>query len=231
MAGTTVTFPSNGSQASGYLAVPDAGAGPGVLVIQEWWGVNEQIREVCDRFAGEGFTALAPDLYHGTVVPLGEHDEAGKQMFAMDIGQAAKDMGGAVDHLLDSGAVSSKGVGAVGFCMGGGLALWLGTVRPDAVAAVVSFYGIIPWSEAQPDYSKLTAPVQGHYAANDDFASPDAVRGLEEQLRGLGKSVEFFTYPDTDHAFANHRRPEVFHGEHADTAWQRTVEFFRTHVR
>jgi carboxymethylenebutenolidase len=231
MAGTTVTFPSNGSEASGYQAVPAAGSGPGVVVIQEWWGVNEQIREVCDRFAGEGFTALAPDLYHGTVVPLGEHDEAGQQMFAMDIQQAATDMGGAVDHLLASDVVSSKGVGVVGFCMGGGLALWLATLRPDAVAAAVSFYGIIPWSEAQPDYSKLAAPVQGHYAANDDFASPDAVHALEEQLRGLGKSVEFFTYPNTDHAFANQRRPEVFHSEHADTAWRRTVEFFRAHVR
>ena len=231
MAGRTVSFPSNGSQASGYLAVPDAGSGPGVVVIQEWWGVNEQIRDVCDRFAGEGFAALAPDLYHGTVVPIGEHDEAGSQMMAMDIRQAAKDMGGAVDYLVAGDAVTSAGVGVVGFCMGGGLALWLGTLRPDAVAAVVSYYGIIPWSEAQPDYARLAAPVQGHYAANDDFASPAAVTALEEQLGGLGKSVEFFTYPGADHAFANERRSDVFHDEHADAAWGRTVEFFRAHLR
>jgi carboxymethylenebutenolidase len=231
MAGRTVSFPSNGSQASGYLAVPDGGAGPGIVVIQEWWGVNEQIRAVCDRFAGEGFAALAPDLFHGTVVPIGEHDEAGSQMMALDVRQAAKDMGGAVDFLVGSDAVTSTGVGAVGFCMGGGLALWLGTLRPDAVVAVVSYYGVIPWSDAQPDYSRLAAAVQGHYAANDASASPAAVRALEEQLQGLGKSVECFVYPDTDHAFANDRRSEVFHAEHADTAWRRTVEFFRAQVR
>jgi carboxymethylenebutenolidase len=228
--GEMVTFPSNGGQAEGYLAVPEAGQGPGVVVIQEWWGLNRQIKEVCDRYAAEGFVALAPDLYRGTEVSLQEPDEASKMMMALNIEQAAKDMVGAVDYLRGHDAVTSDGVGATGFCIGGGLALWLATLRPQAVKAVVSYYGIIPWPAAQPDYSKLQAAVQGHYAEDDDFADPESVRKLEEELKGLGKSVEFFTYPDTDHAFANHHRAEVFHEEHSGTAWERTIAFLRQHL-
>jgi carboxymethylenebutenolidase len=228
--GEMVTFPSNGGQAEGYLAVPEAGQGPGVVVIQEWWGLNQQIKEVCDRYAAEGFVALAPDLYRGTEVSLQEPDEAAKMMMALNIEQAAKDMVGAVDYLQAHDAVTSDGVGATGFCIGGGLALWLATLRPEAVKAVVSYYGIIPWPAAQPDYSKLQAAVQGHYAENDDFADPESVRKLEEELKGLGKSVEFFTYPDSDHAFANHHRSEVFNEEHSQTAWERTIAFLRQHL-
>jgi carboxymethylenebutenolidase len=228
--GEMVTFPSNGGQAEGYLAVPESGQGPGVVVIQEWWGLNQQIKEVCDRYAAEGFVALAPDLYRGTEVSLQEPDEAAKTMMALNIEQAAKDMAGTVDYLQGHDAVTSDGVGATGFCIGGGLALWLATLRPEAVKAVVSYYGIIPWPAAQPDYSKLQAAVQGHYAENDDFADPASVRKLEEELNGLGKSVEFFTYPDTDHAFANHHRPEVFNEEHSQTAWERTIAFLGQHL-
>jgi carboxymethylenebutenolidase len=226
--GEMVTFPSNGGQAEGYLAVPAAGSGPGVVVIQEWWGLNQQIKEVCDRYAAEGFVALAPDLYRGKQTT--QADEAGQLMMAMNIEQAAKDMAGAVDYLTNNEAVTSDGVGVVGFCMGGGLALWLGTLRPDAVKAVVSYYGIIPWPAAQPDYSKLQAAVQGHYAEDDDFADPESVRKLEEELTGLGKSVDFYTYPGVGHAFTNHHRPDVFNEEHAETAWRRTIDFFRRHL-
>ena len=97
--------------------------------------------------------------------------------------------------------------------------------------AVVPYYGVIPWPGAQPDYSKLQAPVQGHYAENDDFAGPEAVAALEAELRALGKDVEFFIYPGTEHAFTNHHRPEVFHEEHSETAWRRTIAFFREHVK
>ena len=229
MAGESVTFPSNGTEGAGYLARPAGGDGPGVVVIQEWWGLNDQIREVCDRFAGDGFVALAPDLYRGTVTR--EPDEAAKLMMALNLERAAKDMTGAVDFLAAHEAVTSKGVGVIGFCMGGGLALWLATLRPEKVEAVAPYYGLIPWPAAQPDYTRLTAPVQGHYAELDGFADPAAVHALEEQLHGLGKTAEFFIYPDADHAFTNHHRPEVFHAEHTDTAWQRTLAFFRENVR
>jgi carboxymethylenebutenolidase len=229
MAGEHVTFPSNGSDGAGYLARPEGGHGPGVVVIQEWWGLNDQIREVCDRFAGDGFVALAPDLYRGTVTR--EPDEAAKLMMALNLERAAKDMTGAVDFLAAHEAVTSKGVGVIGFCMGGGLALWLATLRPEKVEAVAPYYGLIPWPAAQPDYTRLTAPVQGHYAELDGFADPAAVAALEEQLHGLGKTAEFFIYPGADHAFTNHHRPEVYNAEHTDTAWQRTSAFFREHVR
>ena len=227
--GEMVTFPSNGGEAQGYLAVPESGRGPGIVVIEEWWGLNQQIKEVCDRYASEGFVTLAPDVY-GREVPMNEPDAAAEMMMALNIEQAAKGLRGAVDFLLGHDAVTGSGIGVTGFCAGGGLALWLATLRPDAVKAVVAYYGLIPWPEAQPDYSKLQAAVQGHYAENDDFASPETARKLEEELNGLGKSVEFFHYPGVDHAFTNHHRPEVFHEEHSQTAWDRTITFFRAQL-
>jgi carboxymethylenebutenolidase len=227
--GEMVTFPSNGGEAQGYVAVPEGGSGPGVVVIEEWWGLNQQIKEVCDRYASEGFVALGPDVY-GREVPIGEPDEAAQMMMALNVEQAAKDLSGAVDYLQGHDAVSGRSIGVTGFCAGGGLALWLATLRPDAVKAVVPYYGLIPWPDAQPDYSKLQAAVQGHYATNDDFADPETVRQLEEELKGLGKDVEFFTYSDTDHAFTNHHRPDVFRAEQSETAWRRTIAFFRQHL-
>jgi len=226
--GEMVTFPSNGGQAEGYLGVPDAGQGPGVVVIQEWWGLNQQIKEVCDRYTTEGFVALAPDLYRGKQTT--QADEAGQLMMAMNIEQAAKDMTGAVDYVRGHDAVTGSGVGVTGFCMGGGLALWLASLRPEEVKAVVGYYAIIPWPAAQPDYSKLQAAVQGHYAENDDFADPESVCKLEEELKGLGKSVDFFHYPGVAHGFTNHHRPEAFHEDHSQTAWERTIAFFRQHL-
>jgi carboxymethylenebutenolidase len=227
--GDMVTFPSNGGEAQGYLAVPSGGQGPGVVVLEEWWGLNQQIKEVCDRYASERFVALAPDVY-GREVPMDEPDEAAQMMMALNIEQTAKDLTGAVDYLRGHDAVAGSGIGVTGFCAGGGLALWLATLRPDAVKAVVPYYGLIPWPEAQPDYSKLQAAVLGHYAENDDFASPETARKLEEELKRLGKSVEFFHYPGVDHAFTNHHRPEVFHEDHSQTAWERTIAFFRRHL-
>jgi carboxymethylenebutenolidase len=224
--GEMVTFPSNGGEAQGYLAVPESGQGPGVVVIEEWWGLNQQIKEVCDRFAAEGFVALAPDVY-GREVPIGEPDEAAQMMMALNIEKAAKDLGGTVDFLLQSDAVTGSAIGVTGFCAGGGLALWLATLRPDAVEAVVPYYGIVPWPDVQPDYSKLNAAVQGHYAENDDFADPETVRGFEQQLKDLGKDVDVYFYPGTEHAFSNHHRPDVFHEDHSETAWRRTIDFFR----
>ena len=223
--GEHIEFPSNGSTGSGYLAESASGASGsvGVLVLQEWWGLVDQITRTCDRFADVGFTALAPDLYHGRSVPLTEPDEAAKAMMAMEMGRAAHDLSGAVDELLRR--TGRDDVGVVGFCMGGGLALVLATQRPDAVRAVVPAYGVIPWPDAQPDYSAMTATVLGHAAELDGFFTPDAVRALEEQLRGLGKTVTFHQYPGVDHAFFNEDRPEVYNREAAELLWERTVAF------
>ena len=224
--GDMIEFPSNGSQGQGYLATPSSGTGPGVVVIQEWWGLVPHIKDVCDRFAAEGFTALAPDLYRGTQVS--EPDEAGKQMMALQLDRAAQDMSGAVDAVAARSAGPS--VGVVGFCMGGGLALVLATQRPDAVKACVSFYGLIPWPDAQPDFAAISAGVQLHVAGEDGYFTPEAAHALETQLRGLGKDVDLHLYDGADHAFFNDTRPEVHDSEASSRAWARTLDFLRARL-
>ncbi|MGH9075701.1 MAG: dienelactone hydrolase family protein [Acidimicrobiales bacterium] len=230
-----ITFASNGGTDQGYLATPASGDGPGVVVIQEWWGLVPHIADVCDRFAAEGFVALAPDLYRG--LTAAEPDEAQKAMMGMRLDQAGKDMSGAVDEVARRSAGPKDGVarpsagpkvGVVGYCMGGGLALVLGCQRPDRVAAVVPYYGLIPWPNAAPDYSAMTAAVQGHYAAEDDFAGPEKARELERALTGLGKQAEVFIYPDTHHGFFNDARPAQHSAEASALAWGRTVAFLRS---
>lgn len=224
-----IEFPSNGSTAGGYLALPESGSGPAVVVIQEWWGLVDHIEDVCDRFAAAGYVALAPDLYHGQKVAPGEPDEAGKAMMAMKMDQAARDMSGAVDEVLRRSGGSK--VGVIGFCMGGGLALVLATQRPDAVAAVVPCYGIVPWPDVQPDYAAMSAAVLGHYAEKDEYFTPEKANELAEQLRGLGKSVEIHVYPGADHAFFNDTRPEVYDADASSALWDRTLSFFGEHLK
>ncbi len=226
--GEIVEFASNGGTAQGYLAPSVEGAGPGVIVIQEWWGLVPHIKDVCDRFATQGFTALAPDLFHGKTTT--EPDEAGKLMMTLNIDEAARDMSGAVDYLGASDHVRGHGVGVVGYCMGGGLALVLACAKPDEVKAVAPYYGLIPWPDAEPDWTKLQGGVQGHYAGQDGFFTPDKARALEAQLRDLGKSAEMFIYERADHAFFNDTRPEVFDEEAAHEAWERTIDFFNMHL-
>jgi carboxymethylenebutenolidase len=225
--GSMIEFPSNGSTDVGYLALPAGGSGPGVVVIQEWWGLVDHIKDVCDRFADEGFVALAPDLYHGGKVT--EPDEAAKLMMALELDRAGRDMGGAVDEV--SARSSGSGVGVVGFCMGGGLALMLASQRPDRVRAVVPFYGVVPWQGAQPDYSALTGAVLGHFAGKDESASPESARALVRTLRDSGNhDVNIHIYPQADHAFFNDTRPEVYDAEASALAWQRTTEFLRSRI-
>jgi carboxymethylenebutenolidase len=224
--GEIVEFPSNGTTGQGYFATPDGGDGPGVVVIQEWWGLVDHIEDVCERFAREGFVALAPDLYHGKTAS--EPDEAGKEMMALNLERAGKDMSGAVDYVRDRS--TGQGIGVIGFCMGGGLALVLACQRPDAVKAVAPFYGVIAWPDAQPDYANLAAAVQGHYAEKDQFFTPEKAHELEQQLKDLGKEVEIFVYPGADHAFFNDTRPEVYDSDAAETAWKRSLAFFRSHL-
>ena len=224
--GEMITFPSNGSEGQGYVAMPSSGSGPGVVVIQEWWGLVPHIRDVCDRFAAAGFVALAPDLYRGKQVS--EPDEAGKEMMALQLDRAAQDMSGAVDEVKRRS--SGDKVGVVGFCMGGGLALVLATQRSDVVDACVAFYGLIPWPEAQPDFSKLSGAVLAHVAGDDEYFSPEAARALEEQLHELGKTAEFHVYEGADHAFFNDTRPEVYDAGASATAWTRTIDFLHTRL-
>jgi carboxymethylenebutenolidase len=224
--GEIIEFASNGGTATGYVATPPTGIGVPLVVIQEWWGLVPHITDVCDRFAAEGFVALAPDLYRGESTT--EPDEAGKLMMALNMAQAAKDLSGAVDEV----SVRSGGdfVGITGFCMGGGLALVAATQRPDKIKACVPWYGLIPWPDAQPDWDRLDAAVLGHYAENDGFFTPAAAEELADDLRGRGKDVEIVIHPGTDHAFFNDTRPEVYNAAESLAAWQQTVGFLLTNL-
>ena len=224
MAGKMVEFPSNGGKTSGYLATPATGKGPGVLVIQEWWGLVQHIKNVCDRFAAEGFTALAPDMYHGKTAD--EPDGAGKLFMALNIGQAEKDLRGAAKSLVQHSSTAK--IGAVGFCMGGQLALFAGTLNPS-VGAVVDFYGIHP--NVKPDYSKLSGPVLGLFAERDGFVTPQTAREVDAAIKKAGKQSEIHIYPDVDHAFFNDDNKAAYNKVAADDAWRRTTTFFRQHLK
>ena len=225
MAGQMVEFQSNGGTTRGYLSTPEGGRGPGVVVIQEWWGLVPHIEDVADRFAREGFVALAPDLYHGEVAR--SPDEAGKMMMALNIDQTEKDLRGAVDYLAGHEATEGPSVGTVGFCMGGVLSLYAAS-KNRRVGACVVFYGIHP--KVEPDFENLRAPVLGLYAEKDAFVPPEAVRALEEKFASHGKDIETHVYPGADHAFFNDTRPEVYDADAAADAWRRTIDFLRRHL-
>lgn len=224
-----IEFPSNGHSARGYLALP-GGGGPGVLVIQEWWGLNPQLKGVADRLAAEGFVALAPDLYHGELAGHDEMDKAGQLMNSLPPERAARDMSGAITALLERPETTGDAVGVVGFCMGGMLALMISALEGDRVGAAAPFYGA-PLGEGAPDWTNLTAKVRGHFAENDDFFGPEPVKALEEELKGMGKDVEFTIYPGTGHAFANEENPLGTHdADAAASAWAATIELFRSEL-
>ena len=227
----TVEFKSNGNLASGYLVTPPAGSGPGVLVIQEWWGLDSGIKSMADRLGAAGFVALAPDLYHGELAAHDEMDKASHLMQSLPPDRAGRDMSGAVDYLAAHKAVTSKGIGVVGFCMGGMLSFIIAANRPDLVKAVVPFYGF-PQGPAEPDWSKLAASVSGHMAEHDDFFPPAAARALEARLRGMGKDVTLTVHPGTGHAFmAPHNALGTLNATLAARIWPEVVSFLQETVR
>ena len=222
-----VEFQANGDTAPGYLAVPESGSGPGVIVLQEWWGLDDSIRAICDRFAAEGFFALAPDFYRGETTE--QPDEAQQKMMAMSMDQAAKDMSGAVDFLAGQEGYEGEGVGAVGYCLGGGLSVWAATVNPK-VRAAVTYYYVMP--HGKPDFSKVNGPVLGHFGTADDFVPVDDAKALEREIADAsGRPVEFHFYEGAGHAFANdHNRLGTYDPEAEKQAWERTVSFLRSNL-
>jgi carboxymethylenebutenolidase len=220
MTGRIVEFDAAGKAARGYLATPASGQGPGLIVLQEWWGLVDHIQRVTDRFAAAGFCALAPDLYHGKT--CGHPDDAGREMMALDIARTSDELAGAARFLLAQDACAPKKVGALGFCMGGQLALFAGCAHPDLVRAVVDFYGIHP--KVEPDLSRLSGPVLAHFAKKDAFVTEPAARALVEAIAAAGKRVMAHFY-DADHAFFNDSRPEVYSRADAELAFERSVAF------
>ena len=222
-----VEFACDGRKTKGHLAVPKAGKGPCVIVLQEWWGLVPHITNLADRFAAEGLVALAPDLYAGrsTTNP----DEAGRLMMALDVPKVAQDLRGAIDFLRARPECSSKMVGTVGFCLGGQLSLFAACAHPDAVGACVNYYGVHP--KVKPDLAKLLAPVLGFFGEKDASVNANVVGDLDARLTAAGKSHEFRTYPGANHAFFNDTRPEVFDAKAAQDSWTRTLAFFRTNLK
>lgn len=220
-----VTFPSAGTTAHGYLALPPSGQGPGVIVIQEWWGLTDHIADVADRLAAEGFVALAPDLYGGNVAH--DSDEALRMMQDLPVSRGVELLSGAVDHLLALDAVTSDSVGSVGFCMGGGFVLYQAAVDPR-VSAAVPFYGVILGE--LPDFSGLKAEVLGHYGERDAAIPVESLDTLRETIhRQSGITPDLRLYP-ADHAFFNDGRPEVHDPESSALAWGSTLEFLRARL-
>lgn len=225
MTGEMIQFNDGDSAYRGYLAPSKAGKGPGVIVIQEWWGLVPHIQDLCDRLAAEGYTALAPDLYKGESTT--EPDEAATLMQALNISETDRILRKAILTLLAHPATASGKVGVVGFCMGGQLAMFAAAGNP-AIGACVNFYGIHP--KVQPSYRDLDCPVLGIFAERDSYASPEAVRALDQELRLLDKEHKFVTYPGTDHAFFNDTRREVYNQDAAQDAWGRTLAFFQKNL-
>jgi carboxymethylenebutenolidase len=221
-----VTFASNGNQAHGYLALPPSGRGPGLVVIQEWWGLTSHIADLTDRFAAEGFVSLAPDLYGGATTH--DADEAGQLMQELPVERATKDLAGAVDFLLARDDVQGDRVGLVGFCMGGAFVLNLAVQEGGKVAAAVPFYPVGPVPE---DYAGLQASVLAHFGAEDAFVPISAADELAEKIEsGTGQAPEIEKYP-AGHAFLNDENLlGTYDADQAGRAWERTVAFLRAHL-
>jgi carboxymethylenebutenolidase len=219
-----ITFPSNGDSAMGFFANPEKGVPlPGIVVIQEWWGLDAHIREIVRRFAELDFVALGPDLYHGVVVD--EPDDARKEAMGLDRGRAMKEIDGAVKYLQSLPEVQPKKIGIVGFCMGGGIALHVATRNPD-IGAVVAFYGGgAPGAEAFAGSNASILNIVG----DRDRVLP-SIQALDAGLQSYPHPHELIVYTDADHAFFNDVRPHAFKADAADDAWKRTINWFRKHL-
>ena len=211
----------DGKTCPGYLAKPAKGdKTPAVVVIQEWWGMNPQIKKTADRFAQAGYRALVPDLYRGKVASAA--DEAQHLMTGLNWSDAGtQDIRGAVQMLKPGGKVA-----VLGFCMGGALVIIAGVKVPEFDAAVC-FYGIPPKEAADP--AQMRVPFQGHFANKDDWCTPAAVNALESTLKGLKIKSEVYRY-DAQHAFFNETRPEVYDAACAKQGWERAMTFLKTHI-
>jgi carboxymethylenebutenolidase len=221
-----VTFGSNGDEAFGYLALPASGSGRGVIVIQEWWGLTTHVAHMADRLAGEGYLALAPDLYGGATT----HDEgeALQLLLELPVDRAARDLRGAVDYLLSRNEMVGETVGVVGFCMGGAFALQLAIQEGGKVDAAVAFY---PTGYMPDDYAGLQAPVLVHIPDGDQINPPTLAGELDEKISAAtGTKPEIVHYP-AGHAFLNEENLlGTFDADQARIAWDRTVAFLRAHL-
>ena len=213
----------DGQEASGYY-VSAAGTAPGLVVVQEWWGLNDQIKGICDRLGAAGFNVIAPDFYAGRVVPYHDRESANKEMTSLNFIEATDQIvRGAAQKLKADGAAK---VGITGFCMGGAMTI-LGAARVPELSAGVCFYGLPPAAAAGPADVKI--PIEGHFALHDDWCTPQAVMEFAAGLAKAHKPAEFFSY-EAHHGFMNEARPDVHQAKAAEQAWGRTLAFFKKHL-
>jgi len=222
--GTMISFPRTTSgSAKGYLAEAKDANAPGVVVVQEWWGLQGQIKSVCDRFAEAGFAALAPDLFEGKVIPYHDDAAASAAMSSLDFLAATSEIvRGAVRHLKTRG----RRVGLTGFCMGGAVTV-IGAARIPELDAAVCFYGLPPPQVASGKDARV--PLQGHFANHDDWITPPKVNAFEKELEAGGVPHEVHRY-DAHHAFMNSERKNVYDPKAAKLAWERTLAWFGRHL-
>jgi carboxymethylenebutenolidase len=221
--GTRIGFGRpDGRGAEGYLAQAGRARAPGVVVIQEWWGLQEQIKGICDRLALAGYDALAPDLYAGTVVPYHDTEAAGREMNSLNFLEATDQVvRGAAQFLKAAGAK----VGLTGFCLGGAVTV-LGACRIGEIGAAVCFYGLPPETVASAKDVKV--PLQAHFANRDDWCTPAAVDKFEAELKAAGKTADVFRY-EAEHAFMNEQR-DVHDRAAAEQGWERMLAFWAQHL-
>ena len=220
-----VEFDANGGKAKGYLAEPE-GEGPGLIVLHEWWGLDDSMRKMADRFAEEGFVTLAPDLFHGETTE--QPDEAQQQLMALNMDEASKEMRGAVEYLLEHPKCNGQ-VGSVGFCAGGGLSVWAAAANPK-IGAAVTYYYVMP--HGKPDFSKIEAPGAGALRHRATTSSRWMTRRRwRPSSQSAGVEAAFEYYEGGGHAFANdHDRLGTYDEGHAEKAWGKTVDFLRRHL-
>jgi carboxymethylenebutenolidase len=223
-----VEFKSGTETATGLLAVPEGkGPFPAVIVIQEWWGLDDWIKDQARALAREGYVALAPDLYHGKVTK--DPEVAHQLMSGLPEDRAVRDLKAAHAYLQSRADVKKDRMGAIGWCMGGKYALELATLEPGLKAAV-AYYGAPPSDPAK--IARIKAPVLGNYGGDDKGPSPDQVKAFEAAMKKAGKSVDVKIYPGAPHAFANPNNPwKGYREEAAKDAWARTIAFFARHLK
>lgn len=220
-AGKMATYPSGSETVSGYLALPEgAGRKPALVVIQEWWGLNDFVKGKADDFAKKGYVALAPDLYRGKVAT--DPDTAHQLMRGMPEDRAIRDLKAAFDYLRSRDDVDPDRIGSIGWCMGGGYSLAL-ALNESKLAAVVMYYGRLVTEDAK--IQSLPAPVLGNFGGQDQGIPPESVLEFARKAKAAGKSVDFKVYPEAGHAFASSTDPKVFRAADAKDADARTDAF------
>jgi carboxymethylenebutenolidase len=220
-------FDVNGRTVDGYLALPERGHGPGVLVLHAWWGLTPFFKDVCERLAAEGFVAFAPDRYGGPTAATIEEAEALQRQREDQVRTEAA-LVASVEFLSAHEAVVGEELGALGFSAGAAWALLLSVRKPDLLRAVIAFYGT--GLRLQSEHSKARAAYLGHYAELDEWEPVDEVLGTQEALRAAGCEVTFYTYPGVGHWFFEEDRPDHYDAQAARFAWERTVEFLHARL-